>query len=223
MSMDAVRGFTLIELLIAMVVSAIVFSGVVKMFTLAGNHHVMQEMNVTLSQNIRAAKFLMVEELRSAGCNPLDRVRMGFQTSRAGDDRYDTDANSIHFTRDIDGDEADSIFTPDGSAGNSNEDISYFRKDAHGRVLNPGDSTVGSLVRDTGGGGQPIVDNIIDLRFSYYDAHNNNITDSLSHEHDLDRIRTIQVEITGQVEHPGRVKPDGQTWSQRFRVRVRNS
>lgn len=221
--MYSTRGFTLVELLIAMVVFAIVLTGIVKMFTASGNYHATQEMSATLSQSLRAAKHLMVEELRSAGCNPLGRVRLGFQASSDSDDRYDTDANSIHFTRDIDGDETDCIFTPDGSAENSNEDVSYFRKDARGNVLNPGDSTVGSLVRDTGGGGQPIVDNIIDLRFSYFDADNTNITQSLHHEKDLDRIHTVQVEITGQVEYPSRVKSDRQTWAQRFRVRVRNS
>lgn len=221
-SMFCSRGVTLVELMIAMMVSAIVLTGIVKMFTSSGNHHLAEEMSTTLSQNIRAARHLMVDELRSAGCNPHDRVRLGFQVSRGGNDRYDTDDNSVHFTRDIDGDEADCEYTPDGSAQNSNEDVSYFRKDAKGNVLNPGDDTVGSLVRDTGGGGQPIVDDIIDLRFSYFDAHGNDITGSLHREHDLDKIRSVQVDITGQVEYPSRVKSDRQTWSQSFRVRVRN-
>ena len=62
------------------------------------------------------------------------------------DDRLNTDANSIHFTRDIDNKDGDEFLEPDGEIDGPNEDIVYYRRNAAGNVLNAGDNTVGTLV-----------------------------------------------------------------------------
>ncbi len=214
-------GFSLIEVMIALVILGFVLTGVVAMFIQTGRYHTGQEMTIEMTQDIRAAKNLMVDEIRSAGCNPDGMARMGFQ--RDGDDRFDTDANSLHFTRDIDNGDGDGLYEPDGDADDANEDISYYRVDAGGNILNPGDNTIGTLVRNSGGGGQPVVDNVVDLQFQYYDSGNNLIAPAtMNTDTVLDTIRTVEVLVTGQVQDVNRVSAGADTWIQQFRVRVRN-
>jgi prepilin-type N-terminal cleavage/methylation domain-containing protein len=160
-------GFTLIELMIAMVIFGVVLTGVVQMFTSTGRYHTAQEMMVDLSQDLRAVKHVMVQELREAGCNPNSQMTMGFQV--------DTDSNSIHFTRDIDNGDGDGIAEPDGDAGDANENIRYYRTNdnctgAAGPVMAAGNINPGCLRRDTGapGGGQPVMANVTEFRLSYY-------------------------------------------------------
>ena len=60
----------MVELMIAMVVLGIVLTGIVRMFTSTSGYNTSQEMIVSLNQDMRAAKQLMVDEIRSAACNP---------------------------------------------------------------------------------------------------------------------------------------------------------
>lgn len=215
-------GFSLIEVMVALAILGFVLAGVVKMFTGTGGYHTEQELMLEVSQNVRAAKHLMVDEIRSAGCNSEDLIRIGFQFDN-GDDRMNTDANSIHFTRDIDNGDDDEFYEPDGDATDTNEDIAYYRVDTGGNLLNPGDNTLGRLVRNTGGGGQPVAENIVDLQFRYYDAANTLLDPTtLNSFATLDQIRTVEVIVTGQVQNTVRVSTANQTWTQQFRIRVRN-
>jgi len=218
------KGFTLVELMIAMVILGLVLTGVVKMFTNTGRFHTSQEMMVSLTQDMRAAKMLMSQEIREAGCNPKHLIRIGFQTS--SDDRYNTDANSIHFTRDIDNGDGDANQEPDGDANDPNEDIRYYRTNDNcsgtvGAVLAAGNNTPGCLRRNTGGGGQPVMANVTNLQFIYYDTNDAVLPPAgLTTNAALDKIRTVEVILTGQVENPGRATETSQT--QRFRIKIRN-
>ena len=215
-------GFSLVEVMVALAILSVVLAGVVKMFTSTGHYHTSQEMIVAIGQDIRAAKHLMIDEIRCAGCNPMNKIRIGFQTD--GDDRYDTDANSIHFTRDIDNGDGDELYEPDGDVGDADENISYYRVDAAGNVLAAGNNTIGTLVRKTGSGvGQPVADNITNLQFQYYDSNNVLIPPAtMTSTAVLDFIRTVEVTISGQVQNPNLVSPANRIWTQQFRVRVRN-
>jgi prepilin-type N-terminal cleavage/methylation domain-containing protein len=224
-------GFSLIEVMISLVVFGIVLAGVVGMFTSTSSYHTAQEMMVEVTQNVRAAKNIMVDEIRSAGCNPRDQIRVGFQ--RSADDRFNTDANSIHFTRDIDSDNTDAFLTPDGQITLSEEEIAYYRTNDDcdplapvGPVLAAGNNTPGCLRRQAGGGttnGTAIMPFVTDLQFQYFDANNNSIAPAtLTTNSRLDNIRTVAVLISGQVENPNRVSAANRQWTQQFRVRVRN-
>ena len=220
------KGFTLIELLIAMVIMGVVLTGVVQMFSNTGHHHSSQEMMVSLTQNIRAVKQLMVQELREASCDPLNKGSFGFQVD--GDDRFDTDDNSIHFTRDIDNGDGDSLLEPDGDANDPNEDISYYRTNddcsaGAGGVLTAADTTRGCLRRNTGGGGQPLMPGVTQFRIRYYDENGTELIGSdLATLGKLERIDTVQVIIDAQVEEPSKVSAGAVTQSLDFRVLVRN-
>ncbi|HEB70396.1 MAG TPA: prepilin-type N-terminal cleavage/methylation domain-containing protein [Desulfobulbus sp.] len=237
----SMAGFTLIEVMIAMVILGLVLTGIVKMFSSTGKYQTAQEMMVDLTQDMRAAKQLMTYEIREAGCNPRGKKRIGFQIST--DDSADTDANSIHFTTDRDNGDGDEFLEPDGDADDPGEDIAFYRTFDNcfgtvGAVMAAGDRRPGCLRYAQGGSGQPVAANIIDLQFNYYDSNNNPFyqenadgslvtplvaLQSLGSETNLDRIRSVQVFMMGQVENPSRVTGSNQTWTQRFRIRVRNA
>ena len=206
------EGFTLIEVMIALAIVGIVLGGIVGLITSITNYNTKQEMMVALSQDLRATKHLMADEIRTAGCNPENNTRIGFE--KDSDEKYDTDPNSVRFTRDIDNDDGDQFFEPDGDADDVNEDISYYRIDSNGNLLIAGDNTLGTLVRDTGGGPMPVMDNVTDLQFIYYDDDENIIT-SLEDQSptanpsnsDLDDIRMVEVILVGQVLNPDLAAP----------------
>ncbi|WP_448874579.1 PilW family protein [Desulfobulbus propionicus] len=223
------RGFTLVELLIAMVILGVVLTGVVRMFSNTGHHHTAQEMMVSLTQDLRAVKQLMVQELREAGCDPLNKGTFGFQVD--ANDQYNTDSNSIHFTRDIDNNVSDDSFLqPDGDAGDSNEDISYYRTndkclDVAGAVLASGNPAAGCLRRDTGGGGQPVIPGVTEFRLQYYDRDGNELkkeNGDLTTQGQLENIDTVRVIIEAQVEEPTKVSAGARTQQLDFRVLIRN-
>ncbi len=216
-------GFTLIEVLISLAILGFVLAGAMTLFSKTTNQNTSQEMLVTVSRDLRAAKLLLVDEIRSAACNPQNKIPVGFLDD--ADDKKNTDANSIHFTRDIDNNDSDELYEPDGKVDGTNEDIAYFRKDSAGAILNPGDSTPGTLVRVTRGGGipQPVADNITDLQFRYYDSSNTMIDPAtMNSDVVLGRIRTVEVLLTGQVESTVTVNPDNLNQTLNFRIRVRN-
>ena len=220
------NGFTLIELLIAMVILGVVLTGVVKMFSATGGYHTGQEMIVDLTQNLRAVKQLMVGELRSASCDPMNIGTFGFKVN--ADDQYDTDDNSIHFTRDIDdSNTSDRYLQPDGKVG-ANEDISYYRTDddcvgTTGSVMASGDNRPGCLRRNTGGGGQSLLPWVTQFLVRYYDQNDTELTGSnLSTLGKLEKIDSVRVIIQAQVEHPSKVSSGTRTQQLDFRVLIRN-
>ncbi len=218
------NGFTLIELMVALAILGGVLAGVIFMFTSTSRYHTGQEMMVEVTQDVRAAKNLMVDELRSAGCDPSSIGGIGFEIDR-NDEKFDTDDDSLHFTRDIDNGDNDEFYEPDGDTNDSNEDISYYRIDANGNLLGSNSTALGTLVRNTGGGGQVVLDNVVGLQFRYFDASDpvqEIMPGTMTRRSVLSKIRTVEVTITGQVQNPNRVSLAASTWTQQFRVRIRN-
>ncbi len=218
------NGFTLIELMVALAILGGILAGVIFMFTSTSRYHTGQEMMVEVTQDVRAAKNLMVDELRSAGCDPSSIGGVGFEIDR-NDEKFDTDDDSLHFTRDIDNGDNDEFYEPDGDTNDSNEDISYYRIDANGNLLGSNSTALGTLVRNTGGGGQVVLDNVVGLQFRYFDASDpvqEIMPGTMTRRSVLSKIRTVEVTITGQVQNPNRVSLAASTWTQQFRVRIRN-
>lgn len=229
------RGFTLVELLIAMVILGVVLTGVVRMFSTTGHYHAAQEMMVDLTQDLRAVKQLMVQELREAGCDPTNKGGFGFQVD--SDDRYDTDNNSVHFTRDIDNDKDDNVaggdefLEPDGDADDANEDVSYFRTNddctgSAGAVMDAANPSAGCLRRNTGAGGQPVIPGVTQFELQYWRYNPISEKEELMvppfSKGDLDDVNSVQVNIEAQVDEPGKVSVGSKTQQISFRVLIRN-
>ena len=171
-------GFTLIELLVAMVIAAIVMTSVYSVYYSQQKSYIVQEEVAAMHQNLRAAMTIMEREIRMAGCNPTGAAAsVGMQSDISG--------TSIHFTEDVRG--KDPGTPPDGDTGDSDENISYYLRDADG------DGDVDDLVRDTGGTEadieKVIAENITSLTFKYLDSDGNETGT-------LENIRFVQIIIT---------------------------
>jgi prepilin-type N-terminal cleavage/methylation domain-containing protein len=215
-------GFTLIEVLVSLTILGIVLAGVVAMFTSTSRNNARQEMMTDVTQSVRNVKNLMVDEIRSARSNYYNAANIGFQTD--ADDRYNTDDNSIHFTRDIDNDDGDQFFEPDGIIQGDSEEVFYWREDESGNVLNADVLTPGILRRRTGSGvAMPVLQNIVNLKFQYYDQGNVLIDPAtMGDANVLASISTVEVVIVGQVARPQLMDAQFQNWTQRFRIKIRN-
>ncbi|MEE8430492.1 MAG: prepilin-type N-terminal cleavage/methylation domain-containing protein [Candidatus Desulfatibia sp.] len=103
-------GFTLVELLIAMAIGAVLLTATYELLNTNSKLYYSKENTMVMTQDLRAATDFLIREIRMAGYNPTGASGIGFQN--------DSDATSIHFTMDIDGDGA--------ITGTNNEDIEYL-------------------------------------------------------------------------------------------------
>ena len=180
------QGFTLLEVLVVILILGIVMAGVYSVYTSQQKSFLIQEDVAEMQQNLRAAMFTMVREIRLAGCNPTGKAIAGIVTA---------DANTISVTMDISGNNPN-VDPPDGGIGNANEDVSYALIDTDS------DGTMDSLGRRAGsaGGGtlQPTASNIDALNFVYLDGNGND----LGYPPDLTRIRSVQLTVVARTENP---------------------
>ena len=101
-------GFTLIEILVALALSGIVLTAIYTAYQSQHKTYIAQESVAKMQQNLRAAMYLMIQEIRMAGYDPRGTANAGIETADPGE---------LKFTKDLDGDG-----TID--SGNS-EDITY--------------------------------------------------------------------------------------------------
>jgi type IV pilus assembly protein PilW len=172
------QGFTLMELLVVILMMAGVMAGIYAVYTSQQKSFVVQEDVAEMQQNLRAAMFFLVRDIRLAGCDPTGKADAGIKIANA---------NTISFTMDIRGKNPDD--PPDGDTGDPEESVTYALMDSDG------DGTVDSLGRDTGSGLVAVASNIDALNFVYLDA-NGNVTG------DLAKIRSVQLTVVARTEAP---------------------
>ncbi len=151
------RGFTIVELLVGLAIGLILLGVAVKIFLVQQRAYSVQEQLSEMQQNIRAAMDMIVKESKMAGYNPTGASFNGIT--------YDT--SQLRILADIDG---------NGTTTGTNEDITYTY-----------DAGNLQIERDTGGGGQPLAENITEFTFSYG-------TDTSAD------IRQIEITITGRTD-----------------------
>jgi type IV pilus assembly protein PilW len=115
------NGFTLIEILIALAITGVVMAGIYSTYASQQKAYIAQEQVAAMQQNLRAAMYYMVREIRMAGCDP---------TESGNPEIVVADKNSIQFTMDITDDPGTG--DPDGDTGDANEDITYSLDDNDG-------------------------------------------------------------------------------------------
>ncbi|OOP57814.1 MAG: hypothetical protein AYP45_01405 [Candidatus Brocadia carolinensis] len=162
------RGFTLVELMIGLAISMILMGVAVSIFNVQRKSYSFQEQVTEMQQNVRAVMDMMVREVRMAGYDPTVAGFVGIGTNTA---------TLMKILADLDGNGT--------TTGGSNEEITY-------RYYNTNDATYPCQIkRNTGGGFQPLAEDIDGCTFLYYDI--NGIATSTASS-----IRQIQITITGR-------------------------
>jgi type IV pilus assembly protein PilW len=172
------QGFTLVELLVVILMMGVVMAGIYAVYTSQQKSFVVQEDVAEMQQNLRAAMFFLVRDIRLSGCNPTGKADAGIKTANA---------NTISLTMDIRGKNPDD--PPDGDTGDPEESVTYALMDTDG------DGNVDSLGRDTGAGLVAVASNIEALNFVYLDA-NGSVTA------DLTKMRSVQLTVVARTEAP---------------------
>jgi len=154
------HGFTLVELIVAMAMAVIVMGALYSTFKSQQDSYVNQEVVAEMQQNLRAALYMMARDIRIAGYDPSELADAGIVSAGP---------NSINFTFDIndgidndaDGtvDEIGEPIINDGDVTDANENITYS--------LDTTDADNPKLVRNAGGGDQPVADHIDEVGFAY--------------------------------------------------------
>ena len=198
------KAYTLVELIVYIAMSGIFTMTVLQAYLTQTKIHKHQELLTSLNQELRTGINLMTKEIRMAGCDPLSTGLFGFKDD--DDDRFNTDSDSIHFTSDIDE-------PADGKASGSKENVTYY--------LYPSKGSPKKLGRKTGSGYvQPVVENITELSFIYYDLNNDVIKNPSS---SLDKIKSVKVTLSGQAYEADPLTNKLITMSVSSRIWVRNS
>jgi len=159
------RGFTLIELLIAMAVGLIVLGAVYSVFIIQNKTYKVQEQIAEMQQNARAAMDMMTREIRMAGYNPAGAAFDGVTYS----------TSQLQIRADLDG---------DGTPDDANENIIYSHDTANLQID-----------RDTGGGAQPLIENVQAFTFEYLDGDGTATTTTAN-------IRQVRITITMRTANP---------------------
>lgn len=158
------RGFTIIELVVGLTISLILLGVAVKIFLVQQRAYNVQEQLSEMQQNIRSAMDIIVRETKMAGYDPTG-------TAFSSGIIYNTD--QLQILADLDG---------NGSTDDPNEDITYTWDEGNLQID-----------RNTGGGDQPLAENITEFTFDYLKADGSDASAS-------DEIRQIRISITGRTD-----------------------
>lgn len=206
-TIKATDGFTLVELLIYMMLLGVAMASIYSVFISNVKSHASQENSIEMIQDLRGSIDIMVREIRMAGCNPMDKVLtppIGFTHTQGtyGDaEDQDTDADSIHFTMDIDDDEA---------ITSSNEDITYYLDESE-NVIRRRTAITGTFDR--------LAENITGLVFQYYKSDGTELVNPTAGQ--LADIHTVLITITAETDQvdPNTLQKKDRVISTRVRVR----
>jgi type IV pilus assembly protein PilW len=160
------EGFTVIELLISIAIFGVVIGSIFSFSIGQRKYLAVQEQISGMTQNARAAMDMITGEITVAGYRPTDGPAIvGIAY----------DASQLQIKADLDG--------LNGTAG-PNEDITYSYDSSNKRI-----------VRNTGGGNQPLAENVQSFTFDYLDDQGNTTTVTT-------KIRQIRIIMTVRTSKP---------------------
>lgn len=194
---SASSGFTLVELMVALFVSLFIMAIVLTIYITQMQRYTSHDDIAGIQQNLRGALLLLPLEIRLAGCDPTGSNQAGITEATA---------TRFRFTRDISGGLVN-FNEADGDVNDANERIGYGFKVGvdtnNDGIIDHGDgnwSGTGELGRDTGGGMQPLADNIEAIEFNYFLSDGST---SLAPAN-LNDIRQVQISLLARAAHPTR-------------------
>ena len=161
-------GFTIIELLIAIAIMSIIIGSMFSFSIAQRQYFSLQEEISEMTQNTRAAMDMIAGELVMAGYSPSGAAFSGIPYS----------ASQLQIFADLNG---------NGVVTDPNENIIYTYDIGNRRIL-----------RNTGGGNQPLSENIQSFIFEYLNKQGNPTTITAD-------VRQIRLTITARTGRPDRL------------------
>ncbi len=187
------KGFTLIEILVAVAISGIVMAGIYSAYYSQQRSYEVQEQQVAIQQNLRAAMYFLEREIRMAGCDPLETANAAILLAEADYIQFTEDiSDELDDDDDGDGDNRDE---PDGKIQKANENITYYLEDNNLRR-----STIDEVTEDPLPP-QTIAQNVEALNFVYLNADGVVIPPPIAADATRD-IASVQIAIVARSERP---------------------
>jgi type IV pilus assembly protein PilW len=159
------EGFTVIELLISIAIFGVVIGAIFSFSIGQRKYLAVQEQISGMTQNTRAAMDMISGEIVVAGYSPKGTVFTGLPYS----------ASQLQIYADLNG---------NGVLTDENENIIYSYDSSNKRI-----------VRNTGGGNQPLAENVQSFTFDYLDDQGNTTTVTT-------KIRQIRIIMTVRTSKP---------------------
>jgi type II secretion system protein J len=192
------RGFSLVELLVALAIMSVVSLAIYSVFSVSSRTYTTQGVAADVQQSVRAAMEVMLQDIRAAGLDPTASSDFGIELAEAGKLRFTSDS--------IDAGIGDFNGVLDDT---NSERVTYVLQ---GTELN-------QILYETTASesSQPLISDVQNLTFSYFDAAGNNLGTPVP-ALQLADIRNIRVSIT--VEEPaGRDEPISRTLTKQVKCR----
>ena len=198
LSLGRETGFSMVELLLAMAASSVILVAIYGVFTFTNKNFITQNAAASTQQTLRSAIGLMVKDIRVAGLDPTNSGNFGFELA---------EGNKIRFT-------LDSIDIGTGDFNGTVDETNFERVTYEFQ----GNQILQTLYEGTASQNQEtLIDNIINLDFTYFDANNTDLGDPVA-ANQLEDIRTVEILITVQ-EPAGRSEPVSRTLTRRVECR----
>ncbi|MEK6589147.1 MAG: prepilin-type N-terminal cleavage/methylation domain-containing protein [Nitrospinota bacterium] len=174
-------GLTLIELLIAMAIGLVVLGSIFSSFTSQKKAFALQEQVTDMEQNLRIPMDFITRDLRNTGYNPTEILVAGTSVGLipGGTRSINITTNQLRILADL---------TGDGGTGDSGEEVDYSLD---------GTAYTDGFTYDIYRNGQPLVENVTALTFTYYDSAGNTIATPVTGSN-LANIRLVQISLTAR-------------------------
>ena len=191
-----IRGFTLVEVVLALALSTVTMSAIYQLYLSQVKNQAVRENILDMQQHTRAAMDLVTRELKMAGYDPGGVNRDALK----GNNFFGVifRENELTIQSDLNG---------DGAPDDANESIAFSH-----------DPETLTLRRNTGGGRQPLGENIEEFSFRVFDREGELTTQS-------ENICQVEVAITARTEKPDPQYPHNggyRTFTLQTRVTPRN-
>lgn len=188
-------GFTLIELIIALFISGLVMAITVLIYISQSRNYSQLDDIANVQQDLRGALVILPMEIRQAGCDPTESNVPGIQVATTNQFWFSMDTSGSPINNDL----------ADGDTDDPGENVAFglsaaIDSNSNGIVDNGGGdwSSTGSLGRNTGGGFQPLANNIEALEFNYVlDDGSTSLAPA-----NLEDIRAVQISLLARAANP---------------------
>ncbi|MGM0656259.1 MAG: PilW family protein [Thermodesulfobacteriota bacterium] len=217
MAVNNQKGFTLIEMMMALVIGVMITAATYATYSSQQKAYYTQDQVAEMQQNLRAAFYVIIEEIQMAGYDPEDSGNFGITSALAG---------RLQFTKD---ENEDGVFDPEERLDiGFTSAVSSQHRDVDGNGIpdlssNGVPNAVNLSIQKystagNSGGYQAIAENIQAVEFLYLDSAGTNL--ALTPPVDLNAIRSVQITILARAERSDPkfinsmtyTPPSGQNW-----------